>query len=94
MSFRAVGINSHKEYAMAQHNVIVGNDNTNFPYIVWAKDSNIKSYLLSSAYVDELRENSNLQFTDSEFKDLIKYIKTLPDGEFQAKVAEHGKRLV
>ena len=30
-------------------------------------------------------------FTDEEFDDLIKYIKTLPDGEWQAKVAEHGK---
>jgi len=36
----------------------------------------------------------NAYFTDAEFNELIKYIKTLPDGEFQAKVAEHGKSLV
>ena len=26
-----------------------------------------------------------------KFSELIKYIKTLPDGEYQAKVTEHGK---
>ena len=34
------------------------------------------------------------KFTTKEYKELIKYIKTLPDGEFQIKVAEHGKTLV
>jgi len=33
------------------------------------------------------------KFTRKEYKELIEYIKTLPDGEFQAKVAEHGKTL-
>lgn len=33
----------------------------------------------------------NAIFTDNEFNDLIKYIKTLPDGKWQAKMAEHGK---
>ena len=36
----------------------------------------------------------NAIFTDDEFSALIKHIKTLPDGEWQAKVAEHGKTLV
>lgn len=31
------------------------------------------------------------KFTEKEYKKLIKYIKTLPDGDWQAKVAEHGK---
>ena len=34
------------------------------------------------------------KFTEKEYKKLIKYIKTLPDGEYQAKVAEHGKSKV
>lgn len=35
-----------------------------------------------------------LLFTEDEYKDLISYIKTLPDGEYQAKLAEHGKTLL
>lgn len=75
-------------------NVIVGNDNSGVGNIAcWIKSNSDLPYLLYlsnsifSAYDDAT-------FTDDEFSDLIKYIKTLPDGEYQARVAEHGKTLV
>nr|DAP86729.1 MAG TPA: hypothetical protein [Caudoviricetes sp.] len=74
--------------------VIVGNDSSGLCNIIcWKKSEKSDSdfpYLLClsnsifSAYDDAI-------FTDEEFSDLIKYIRTLPDGEYQAKVAEHGK---
>ena len=76
-----------------RYNVIVGEDRTSFPYTVWAKNG-VKACLLATAGFKDLQEDDDYQFTDSEFKDLIKYIKTLPNGKFQAKVAEHGKQLV
>lgn len=42
---------------------------------------------------DDLVRNKYI-FTEEEYKELIKHIKTLPDGEYQAKVAEHGKTLI
>ena len=76
-----------------KYNVIIGEDRTSFPYTVWAKNG-VKACLLATVGFKDLQEDDDYQFTDSEFKDLIKYIKTLPNGEFQAKVAEHGKQLV
>lgn len=73
-----------------KYNVIIENDGTNCPYIVWGKDD-IEEYFLCVAGSNGLREYSDFKFTNSEFKNLIKYIKTLPDDEFQARVAEHGK---
>lgn len=77
-----------------KYNVIIGNDDTNFPYLVWTKDNFIKAYLLSGAKVKGLREGSDFQFTESEYQDLLKYIKTLPQGDKQVEIAKIGKTLV
>ncbi|MCW4397442.1 hypothetical protein LDJ81_00150 [Lentilactobacillus parabuchneri] len=72
-------------------NVIVGNDNSKFSNIIcWGKANSDSTYLLCYTNSNSLKTNEEV-FTDDEFNDLIKYIKTLPDGEWQAKVAEHGK---
>lgn len=76
-----------------KYNVIIGEDETFSPYMAWIF-SQEGDYLINFAKSKVLQKDDDFQFTDSEFKDLISYIKTLPDGEFQAKVAEHGKRLV
>lgn len=71
-------------------NVIVGNDGSEgCSIVVWEKSIPDK-YILYLTDPDYLTDYEAI-FTDSEFSDLIKYIKTLPDGEYQAKVAEHGK---
>ncbi|MBU9788756.1 hypothetical protein KOM07_04180 [Lentilactobacillus sp. G22-6] len=76
-------------------NVIIGNDDSEVEVgfgsiIAWKKDSLGHGYLLSLNDSDSLT-NDEVVFTDEEFSALIKYIKKLPDGEWQAKVAEHGK---
>lgn len=75
--------------------VIVGNDSSEFSSIIcWGKEDNEyinPTYLLCLADSNSLAHNNDVTFTDEEFSNLIKYIKTLPDGEYQAKVAEHGK---
>lgn len=93
------------EYAMTplderftenKYNVIIGFNRSNYyPYIVWSK--HVDSFEINTVKKPSLKSQnapSCFQFTNSEFEDLIKYIKHLPDGEFQAKVAEHGKTLV
>ena len=71
-------------------NVIVGNDSSGFDDIIcWRKEGR-NSFLLCLADSNSLKNKSKI-FTDSEFSDLIEHIKTLPDGEWQAKIAEHGK---
>jgi len=75
-------------------NVIVGNDNSGVNSVLcWRKSDINLPYLLCFSTPIYLSGDDN-SFTDSEFSELIKYIKTLPDGEYQAKVAEHGKTLV
>ena len=72
-------------------NVIVGNDDSKIgPIVAWEKNSLSHEYIL---YLDspEALTCDKAIFTDEEFSDLIKHIKTLPDGEWQAKIAEHGK---
>lgn len=81
-----------ERFDQKRYNVIIGKDRPTSPYMVWTKCAG--SPMMTFANFDSLQKYSDYQFTDSEFKDLIKYIKTLHDGEFQAKVAEHGKRLV
>ena len=72
-------------------NVIVGNDSSGFNGTVcWKKSDSDLPYLLCLSDSIYLAWDVAI-FTDEEFNDLIKYIKTLPDGEWQAKVAEHGK---
>lgn len=72
-------------------NVIVGNDDSESDYIIcWGKEDSNSTYVLCLADSNSLKMNSKT-FTDDEYSDLVKHIKTLPDGEWQAKVAEHGK---
>lgn len=72
-------------------NVIVGNDdNDNGSIVVWEKFISDNGYVLNIDYPNDLSFYTAV-FTDKEFSDLIKYIKTLPNGDWQAKVAEHGK---
>lgn len=75
-------------------NVIVGNDNREIGSIIaWEKDFTGHGFVLTLDEPGHLAYDG-ATFTDEEFSDLIKYIKTLPDGEWQAKVAEHGKKEV
>lgn len=72
-------------------NVIVGNDISELNNIIcWGKEDSKPTYLLCLVDSNYLKKKSYI-FTDDEYRDLIKHIKTLPDGEWQAKVAEHGK---
>ena len=72
-------------------NVIVSNyDSETGSIAVWEKSLLGHGYALCFDDPDDLTYDEAI-FTDEEFSDLIKYIKTLPDGEYQAKVAEHGK---
>ena len=72
-------------------NVIVGNDDSEgYSIVVWGKSTSDNGYILYLTDPDYLTDYEAV-FTDKEFSKLIKYIKTLPDGEWQAKVAEHGK---
>ena len=73
-------------------NVVVGEDNSKGnPLIIWVKaDHSCHDYFLGGAEKNDLKD-SETRFSDSEYAKLIEYIKTLPDGDWQAKVAEHGK---
>lgn len=85
-------LNERKEH---HWNVIVGNDSSRSKSIVcWVKSDEVLPYRLCLSDSISLANDKYTIFTDDEFNDLIKYIKTLPDGEWQAKVAEHGKTLV
>ena len=75
-----------------KYNVIIGHDESEFPHVVWAKD-NVKKYVLSYASFSALTY-SNYQFTESEFQNLIKYLKSLPQGDKQVEIAKIGKTLV
>lgn len=75
-------------------NVIIANNPNNgeSPYTAWFKAQN--GYGVFYYSKQELTVFEQTTFTDKEFDNLIKYIKTVPDGEYQAKIAEHGKTLV
>ena len=76
-------------------NVIIANNPNNwgYAYTAWLKTQN--GYEIFDSFSKQnLVVFENARFTDKEFDNLIKYIKTLPDGEWQAKIAEHGKTLV
>jgi hypothetical protein len=75
-----------------KYNVIIGNDDTVFPYMAWDKN-NVKKYVLSSASFSDLTY-PDFQFTEFEFQNLLKYIKSLPQGDKQVKIAKIGKTLV
>ena len=83
-------LNERKEH---KWNVIVGNDDGSGHKSIVAWENTYYGYGLYLEDPDGLTCD-NAIFTDDEFSALIKHIKTLPDGEWQAKVAEHGKTLV
>ena len=75
-----------------KYNVIIARKNFHIS-TVWYKVAENTPY---NIYNIATINNANLflpeyKFTVKEYNDLIKYIRTLPDGEWQAKVAEHGK---
>ena len=80
-----------------KYNVIIGKSGDTFGTMVW-EDTRFFNFEDSPYSCKVIKERAleypEYQFTEKEFNNLIKYIKTLPDGEFQAKVAEHGKTLV
>jgi len=76
-----------------QYNVVIVNNPRKtiaYPFEVWMNDKN--GFFLSYVTEDELKNNLSTHFNEGQYNQLINYIKTLPDGEFQAKVAEHGKK--
>lgn len=78
-----------------KYNVIIGKDG---PHIstVWHKVND--SFPISPYEIDTISDDyltmPQYIFTGEEYLSLIKYIKTLPDCEFQVMVANHGKALV
>lgn len=86
-----------KRFKENKYNVIIVNNSNNeyddYPIEAWTQNSfGFSTDIYNSKNM--LKGDLNAYFTDAEFNELIKYIKTLPDGEFQAKVAEHGKTLI
>ena len=81
-----------KEYSN-EYIVIVGNDHSSFdPLILWEKGYDDKEpFVLNIGNMQSVSDQAIFKFNDYEYDRLIKYIKTLPDGEYQARVAEHGK---
>lgn len=81
-----------------KYRVIVAQDpNKYFSTYLWLRTEHSHIFLLGSidsSYYKGHIFNTKYDlgvFTADQYKDLIKYIKNLPDGEWQAKVAEHGK---
>ena len=75
-------------------NVIIGKDALDrYNIVCWEKLNYILKYAVCLTDSDQLNDKRYI-FTNGEYNDLIKFIKKLPDGEYQAKVAEHGKTLV
>lgn len=85
-------LNERKEH---QWNVIITHNPNNgkYSYTAWFKTHNGYD-IFDSFSKQKLTVSETTRFTDKEFAGLIKYLKSLPDGEFQAKVAEHGKTKV
>lgn len=86
-----------KRFKKNKYIVIIVNNSNNeyddYPIEAWTQNSfGFSTDIYNSKNM--LKGDLNAYFTEEEYKELIKYIKTLPDGEFQAKVAEHGKTLI
>jgi len=77
-----------------KYNVIIANIGFHIRTVWYKVDDQIDDQNLSYD-VDTIDDDDlvlpEYKFTEKEYKELIKYIKTLPDGEWQAKVAERGK---
>ena len=73
-----------------KYNVIIANIGFHIRTVWYKVDDQNFSYDVDTIDDDDLVLHE-YKFTEKEYKELIKYIKTLPDGGWQAKVAEHGK---
>ena len=73
-----------------KYNVIIANIGFHIRTVWYKVDDQNFSYDVDTIDDDDL-VLYEYKFTEKEYKKLIKYIKTLPDGEWQTKVAEHGK---
>jgi len=82
-----------KRFKKNKYNVIIAH-NHYFIDTVWYKLGELSFPFDTDTIETDFLTSNKYAFTDEEFSELIKYIKTLPDGEFQAKVAEHGKTLI
>jgi len=82
-----------KRFKKNKYNVIIAH-NHYFIDTVWYKLGDFYFPFDTDTIDTDFLNSNEYAFTDAEFNELIKYIKTLPDGEFQAKVAEHGKTLI
>lgn len=76
-----------------KYNVIIANVGFHIRTVWYKVDDQNFSYDVDTIDDDDLVLHE-YKFTEKEYKELIKYIKTLPDGEYQAQVAEHGKTLI
>jgi len=80
-----------------KYNVIIANIGFHIKTVWYKVDDQIDDQNLSCD-VDTIDDDDlvlhEYKFTEQEYKELIKYIKSLPSGEWQAKVAEHGKTLI
>ncbi|UKM63030.1 hypothetical protein [Levilactobacillus phage ENFP1] len=86
-----------KRFKEDKYTVVIVNNSNNeyedYPIEAWTRNFlGFSTDIYNSKNM--LKGDLNAYFTEEEYKELIKYIKTLPDGEFQAKVAEHGKTLI
>lgn len=82
-----------KRFKKNKYNVIIAH-NHYFIDTVWCKLGELSFPFDTDTIDTDFLTSNRYTFSDEEFNELIKYIKTLPDGEFQAKVAEHGKTLI
>lgn len=82
-----------KRFKKNKYNVIIAH-NHYFIDTVWYKLGEFYSPFDTDTIDADFLTSNKYAFTEEEYKELIKYIKTLTDGEFQAKVAEHGKTLI
>ncbi|GAB2555111.1 hypothetical protein [Levilactobacillus fujinensis] len=77
-------------------NVVIGNfedENGDLKLSVWWKGDHGEFWIFDTVALEDLSEPENI-FTDTEFDSLVAYIKTQPNGDTYAKIAELGKREV
>lgn len=74
-------------------NVVIGQDIDGARFFsVWRKSPG-GNYIDTGTTLNGLKKDAYI-FTDSEFDDLVNLLKSLPNGETYAKIAELGKREV
>ena len=75
-----------------KYNVIISSDNAGI-HTAWSRGFK-ELYVLSKNVDDDSLEGFDYKFTESEFQNLLKYIKSLPQGDKQVEIAKIGKTLV